>query len=71
MLNSAQVNLPNNETMRNNIGLFVDNSYQKFYNRSPDALEKQFLISTIESDVNTTPEMVYYALVTSNEYRYY
>lgn len=71
MLNSAQVNLPNNETMRNNIGLFVDNSYQKFYNRSPDALEKQFLISTIESNVNTTPEMVYYALVTSNEYRYY
>lgn len=71
MLNSSQVNLPTNASMRNDISLFVENTYQKFYNRSPDALEKQFLVSRIESDVNITPEMVYYALVTSNEYRYY
>lgn len=71
ILNSPQVILPSNTTMRNDIGLFVENSYQKFFNRSPDALEKQFLVSRIESDTEITPEMVYYALVTSNEYRYY
>jgi hypothetical protein len=70
-LNSPSVQIPSDATMRANIPLFVDETIQKFFNRKPDAFEKYFISDVIESNATITPMVVYYACMTSNEYRYY
>jgi hypothetical protein len=71
MLNAPAIQIPSAEVMRSNVGQFVEMCYQKFYNREPDALEKQFLVNYIENNQQITPELIYYSFMTSNEYRYY
>lgn len=70
-LDSSAVQIPSNATMRANIPLFVDETIVKFFNRSPDAFEKYFISNIIQSNTDITPVMVYYACLTSDEYRYY
>ncbi|MEO8087010.1 MAG: hypothetical protein ABI763_09335 [Bacteroidota bacterium] len=70
-LNSPAVQIPADATMRANIPLFVDETIQKFFNRKPDAFENYFISDIISNSTNITPMMVYYACMTSNEYRYY
>lgn len=70
-LNSPHAQIPADATMRANIPLFVDETIQKFFNRKPDAFEKYFISDIIEKSTDITPMMVYYACMTSNEYRYY
>jgi len=70
-LDSSAVQIPTNATMRANVPLFVDESILKFFNRSPDAFEKYFISDIIQSNSDITPLMVYYACLTSDEYRYY
>ena len=57
--------------MNTDVNLFVIATYKKFYNREPNEFELWQLTNLIQNDVNTTPELVYYAFMTSNEYRYY
>jgi hypothetical protein len=71
MLNSPNVSLPDNQSMRNDIHLFVKNAYLKLYNREPNELEAYTLGSFISEDAAITPELVYYSMMTSDEYRYY
>ncbi len=70
-LNSPSVQIPSDATMRANIPLFVDETIKKFFNRKPDAFENYFISNIISSSSTITPMMVYYACMTSNEYRYY
>ena len=70
-LNSPSVQIPADAAMRANIPLFVDETIQKFFNRKPDAFENYFISDIISSNTSITPMMVYYACMTSNEYRYY
>lgn len=70
-LNSSQVQVPSDATMRANVPLFVDETIQKFFNRKPDAFENYFISNIISNTSTITPLMVYYACMTSNEYRYY
>ena len=42
----------------------------KDFNRTPNAFEKWYL-SIIQNNKDVSGEMVYYGLMTSNEYRYY
>ena len=50
---------------------FVTDAYKKLYNRNPDEYELWFVTDMITKDDNLTAELVYYSLMTSNEYRYY
>jgi hypothetical protein len=70
-LNSTGVSIPTIIAMNANVNLFVVNTYKKFYNREPNEFELWQMTNLIQNDVNTTPELIYYAFMTSNEYRYY
>lgn len=63
--------LPSNASMRADVNTFVNDTYKKFFNRSPNEMERWNLVNMINNDVSITPEMVYYSAMTSNEYRYY
>jgi hypothetical protein len=70
-LDSTAVQIPSDATMRANIPLFVDETIVKFFNRNPDAFEKYFISNIIQTNSDISPTMVYYACLTSDEYRYY
>jgi len=63
--------IPTSTVMRNDISFFVTRSYNRFFNRAPNEFEKTHLKNKIQNDISITPAMVYYAIMTSNEYRYY
>lgn len=70
-INDTNVQIPTNQTMRNDIEQFVEDTYIRFFLRLPNAYEKHFLKNTIESDPDLTPELIYSAFATSNEYKFY
>lgn len=70
-LNATGVSIPTTIEMNADVNLFVINTYKKFYNREPNEFELWQMKTLIQNDANTTPELVYYAFMTSNEYRYY
>jgi len=70
-LNSPNVQLPSDTQMRADVPQFVGTTYRKFLNRDPNEFEKYFISNIIESNTTITPVLVYYAMMTSNEYRYY
>ena len=71
MINRPESLLPSNQTMRADVDLFIVNAYQKLYNRSPNELEVFTLKKNINENSQMTAVMVYYAMMTSDEYRYY
>lgn len=71
MLNSPQANIPSDAEMRGDIPKFVERTYLKLYNREPNELERFTLKKKIEDQPEMTASMVYYAMMTSNEYRFY
>lgn len=70
-LNDASVIVPSNTDMRTNVDQFVMETYQKFFNRNPNEFELWHMKNLIDENADITPELVYYAIMTSNEYRYY
>lgn len=70
-LNSSSVNVPTDANMRANINQFLVDTYQKFFNRNPNEFELWYMNNLITENADITPELVYYAIMTSNEYRYY
>ena len=70
-LNAQGVAIPTVAQMNADVPLFIVNTYKKFYNRVPNEFELWQFTNLISSDSNITPELVYYAFMTSNEYRYY
>lgn len=70
-LNDSGLDIPTDSEMRADPVSFIRASYQKFYNRNPSEFEEWQLQTMIEEDASITPELVYYAMMTSNEYRYY
>ena len=50
---------------------FVIDTYKKLYNREPDAFEKWYLSDLIANDDVINAEIVYFSMMTANEYRYY
>jgi hypothetical protein len=70
-LNDPNVQMPSDATMRADIEGFVDASYRKFFVREPSAFERWFVSDLIRKDAGLTPDLVYYAFMTSAEYRFY
>jgi len=71
LLNRTDVQIPTNQQMRSDVPAFVNQAFQKLFNRTPDAFENYFVTNIIQLDATISPVVVYYALMTSNEYRYY
>tara|TARA_B100001758_G_C18394162_1_gene604835 strand:- start:517 stop:999 length:483 start_codon:yes stop_codon:yes gene_type:complete len=53
------------------IDIFVTDTYKKLFNRNPDEYELWFIADMIQRDSTVTAELIYFSLMTSNEYRYY
>lgn len=70
-LNATSVIIPTDAEMRANVDQFISDTYQKFFNRYPNEFELWHMKNLIEDNSDITPELVYYAIMTSNEYRYY
>lgn len=70
-LNEPGVQVPTATAMRDDVEQFVADAYARFFVREPTAFEQWFVSDLIHKDQDITPELVYYAFMTSNEYRYY
>lgn len=70
-LNAPGANVPSSQAMRSDINRFITDTYKKFYVREPGEYELWYLRSLIQNDPDMTPEMLYYAFLTSDEYRFY
>ncbi|MFM2285182.1 MAG: hypothetical protein RLZZ543_679 [Bacteroidota bacterium] len=71
MINRPESQLPTNAVMRADVAAFVKATYLKLYNREPNELEAYTLKKNIDDNADMTSVMVYYAMMTSDEYRYY
>lgn len=71
LLNSPNANIPSNQVMRGDVDAFILSIYNKLYVRDPNEYEAWFLKDLIENDPDITPEMIFYAFLTSDEYRYF
>jgi len=70
-LNDSAAQIPSEEEMRNNPEGFVRSTYERFYNREPNEFELWKWQDLLENDSSLSPELIYFAFMTSEEYRYY
>ena len=71
-LNEPSIQIPQiDRSSINTIKSFVLNIYTKLFNRTPDEYELWFISNMIENDTDLTSELIYFSLMTANEYRYY
>ena len=71
-LNEPSIQIPQiDRSSASTINTFTQNSYIKLYNRTPDEYELWFISNMIENDTDLTSELIYFSLMTANEYRYY
>lgn len=70
-MNSDVVILPSDESLRSAPIEFVMDTYERFFVREPNELEKEYWVNYIESHPDVTVELIYFAFAISNEYRYY
>lgn len=70
-LNDTTIHLPTVPAISGDTTLFIVNAYKKFYNRDPNAFEKFKWLDLIRSNSSATPTTIYFALMTSDEYRFY
>jgi hypothetical protein len=70
-LNDSGIDIPTQSQMNANVEQFIKDSYVKFFNRLPNEFELWHIENEIAGDNTITPEHIYFAMMTSNEYRYY
>lgn len=56
---------------RQSVETFVVDAYEKLYNRTPNAFEKWHMTELIMNNTNIDAEMIFFSMMTANEYRYY
>jgi hypothetical protein len=71
LLNRTAAAIPSNEEMRADPEAFVRAMYKRFMVREPGAYEVWYFTDKIQKNLSIRPDQVYYALLTSDEYRYY
>ena len=71
LINRSGVQIVTDAAMRADVVTFVDVTYLRFFNRKPTEFEVWKLKDLIEKNTDISPRMVYYSLMTSDEYRYY
>lgn len=69
--NEQGVQLPTTQEMNNDLDLFINETYKRFYVRLPNEAEKTWVKNFIQSNAYMTPELVYFSFALSSEYQYY
>ncbi len=70
-LNVPGADVPSKAEMDSDPTKFITEAYTKFLARRPDEFELWHFEKTLTEDPAITPDMFYFAMLTSNEYRYY
>ncbi|CAN5242710.1 hypothetical protein BH09BAC1_BH09BAC1_19010 [soil metagenome] len=70
-LNVPAADIPTKQQMDAGRAKFIDDAYVKFYSRHPDEFELWHFEKLLVEDPSITPQMFYFAILTSDEYRYY
>ena len=70
-MNKEGVIIPSDSIMRDDLNLFIEESYKRFFVRDITEAEREFFLNFFESHPNVSAEMVYMAFSLSNEYQYY
>jgi len=71
-LNEPTIQIPTlDRTSESTIQNFVTDGYKKLFNRTPDEYELWFVTDMLQKDATLTAELIYFSLMTANEYRYY
>ncbi len=63
--------IPSQPSVNGDTIQFITNTYKKLYNREAGAFENYYLKETLRMNANVTPVVIYYALMTADEYRFY
>jgi len=63
--------IPSIEYVKSNSKKFIESTYLKLLKRKPHPNETKYLLSWIKKSRNFTPKMLYYIIMTSEEYMYY
>jgi hypothetical protein len=71
LINKSGVQIPADAAMRADIPVFVEQTYLRLFNRKPNEFEAWKMKDLIEKNADISPKMIYYSMMTSNEYRYY
>jgi hypothetical protein len=70
-LNDTTVQIPAQPSVNGDTILFITNAYKKFYNRQPNEMEKHYWKELIRTNNSVQSITIYYAMMTSDEYRFY
>ena len=70
-MNKEGVIIPSDSLMRDDLNVFIEESYKRFFVRDITEAEREFFLSFFVSHPNVSAEMVYMAFSLSNEYQYY
>lgn len=71
LLADSGAKVPSNNEMRQDPKTFVQEAYKKLMVRKPTAQEEWFLVNKIQENESLSAVDIYYAMLTSDEYRYY
>ncbi len=71
MIRAATGKIPERDAIESNIDSFATATYKKFYHRSPNVMEQWNLRNLIQQDTTVNPGMIYYSIMTSDEYKFY
>lgn len=69
--NETGVALPTVTEMNANLDLFVEETFKRFFVRTPNEAEKTWVKNFINTNPQLTPENIYFAFAISNEYQFY
>lgn len=70
-LNKPGLQLPSSPSVNGDTAAFIKQVYMKFYNREASVFEEHYLKEQFRLNTSLKPEGLYYALMTSDEYRFY
>jgi len=70
-LNNSSADVPSVQEMNADVSAFITATYHRFYVREPGEYELWYFENLIANDSEITPEIIYYAFLTSDEYRYF
>jgi hypothetical protein len=71
LLNDTSVIIPAVPSVAGDTSVFISNTYKKFFNREPNEFEKHYWKELIRANASVQPDVMYFALMTSDEYRFY
>jgi hypothetical protein len=70
-LSKSGLQIPAQTNVAGDTTLYINNTYKKLFNRDANAFEKYYLKEQIRLNASMSSKVIWYALMTSNEYRYY